>query len=75
MKAHACKYINITLGIFVQFSQNQYMASESDGYATVTITLNANYNRSSDISVYLRIFLSSKFQPRAGSYLAKYELK
>ena len=51
------------------------MANESDGYATVIITLNANYSRRSDISVHLRIFLSSIFQPRAGSYLAKYELK
>ena len=65
----------IFLGILAQFSQSQYMANESDGYATVTITLNANYNRSSVISIYLRIFLSSKFQPRAGSYLVKYELK
>ena len=75
VKAHASKCINITLGILVQFSHNQYMANESDGYATVTITLNANYSRRSATSVYLRIFLSSKFQPRAGGYLAKYELK
>ena len=65
----------IFVGILAQFSQSQYMANESDGYVTVTITLNTNYNRRSDISVYLRIFLSNKFQPRAGSYLAKYKLK
>ena len=57
------------VGILAQFSQNQYMANESDGYATVTITLNANYNRRHKTSVYLRIFLSHKFQPRPGSYV------
>ena len=58
------------VGILAQFSQNKYMAIESDGYATVTITLNANYNRRYKISVYLRIFLSHKFQPRPGSCVA-----
>ena len=72
----SCSYINVysltalllhIVGILAQFSQNQYMANESDGYAAVTITLNANYDRRYKISVYLRVFLSYKFQPRAGS--------
>ena len=70
----SCSYINVyslttllhIVGILAQFSQNQYMAKESDGYAAVTITLNANYHRRYKISVYLRVFLSYKFQPRAG---------
>ena len=68
-----CVYYNLTIslnvhiaGIYVQFSQNQYVAVESDGHAILKVTLNANYHRHFPISVNLKIFVSSKFRPRAG---------
>ena len=55
-------------GIFAQFSQNQYIAHEADGYVTFTVTLSGNKHRKFPISVYLGVYVSSKFQPRAGKY-------
>ena len=56
-------------GIFAQFSQNQYTAHEADGYATFTVTLSGNKHRKFPISVYLGVYVSDKFQPKAGTYI------
>lgn len=52
--------------IYVQFSQEQYMVDESAGYAILKVTVNGY--RASPISLNVKIFVSNKFQPKAGKY-------
>ena len=56
-----------SVGIFAQFSEQQYMVDESDGYALLKVTVSGY--RTFAISVDAEIFLSSRFQPKAGSYI------
>ena len=56
----------IIAGTYVQFSQNQYMVHESDGHVTLKVTVNSNYYRKFIVTVYLKIFLSSQLQAKAG---------
>ena len=56
------------VGIIAQFSEQQYMVDESDGYALLKVTVSGY--RTFAISVDAKIFLSSRFQPKAGSYIS-----
>lgn len=51
-------------GIYAQFSSDKYVVDESARYAKVEVTVSGH--RSSPISVNVRIFVSDKFDPRAG---------
>ena len=51
-------------GIYAQFSHDKYVVYESAGYAKVEVTVSGH--RSFPISVNVRIFVSDKFEPRAG---------
>ena len=62
-------YIYIT-DIYVQFSKELYRVDESAGYAILKVTVNGF--RTSPISVKVKIFVSNEIQPKAGSYVAKY---
>ena len=59
----------IIAGIYVQFSQSQYLVDESDGRVTLKLTINSDYYRKFIITVYLKVFLSSRFQAKAGIYV------
>ena len=59
----------IIAGIYVQFSQSQYVVDESDGRVTLKLTINGDYYRKFIITVYLKVFLSSRFQAKAGIYV------
>jgi len=64
---NACKCVSsIAAGISAQFSQEEYMVDESAGHVILKVTVNGH--RSFPISVNLKVFTSSKFQPRAGKY-------
>ena len=56
----------VIAGVYVQFSQSQYVVDESDGYVTLKVTVNGNYYRKFLVTVYLKIFLSSRLQAKAG---------
>ena len=55
----------ICIGISAQFSQQQYMVDESADYALLKVTV-SGYRRFA-ISVDVKIFVSSRFQPKAGT--------
>ena len=59
----------IIAGIYVQFSQSQYVVDESDGRVTLKLTINGDYYRKFIITVYLKVFLSSRLQAKAGIYV------
>ena len=59
----------IITGIYVQFSQSQYIVDESDGRVTLKLTVNGDYYKKFIITMYLRIFLSSGLQAKAGIYV------
>ena len=50
-------------GVYVQFSQEQYVA-----YDRVAIKVTVNGDRKFQVSIRLRIFISSKLQPKPGKY-------
>ena len=56
----------VVVGIYVQFSQNQYVVDESDGYVTLKVPVNGKYYKKFLITVYLKIFASSQLQAKAG---------
>jgi len=51
-------------GIYAQFSQKQYTVDESASHAILKVTVSGY--RSYAISVNYKIFVSSKFQSKAG---------
>ena len=53
------------IGICVQFSQGQYTFDESAGYALLKVTVSGH--RTSPVSVNAKVFVSSSFQPKAGT--------
>ena len=55
------------LGICVQFSQGQYTFDESAGYALLKVTVSGH--RTFPVSVNVKVFVSSNFQPKAGTYV------
>ena len=61
-------YANVeyTTGIYAQFSQERYVVDESAGYVTLRVTVSGY--RVSAISVNVKVFVSSEFQPKAGNY-------
>ena len=59
-------YVYSTVGIYVQFSQKTYVVDESAGYAVLKVTVSGY--RKIPISVNVKIFVSSEFQPAPGKY-------
>ena len=54
----------------MQFSQKNYVVDESAGYVVLKVTVSGY--RDIPISVNVKIFVSSKFQPAAGKYHINY---
>ena len=50
----------------MQFSQKNYVVDESAGYAALRVTVSGS--RVSAISVNVKVFVSSGFQPKAGKF-------
>ena len=55
------------VGVVVQFSQEEYMAAESAGYAKLKVIISGRHDR--PISIKYKVFVSSaEFQPNPGLY-------
>ena len=54
-----------SVGIYAQFSQQQYVVDESADYALLKVTVSGH--RTFPISVDAKTFVSSRFQPKAGT--------
>lgn len=57
--------VEYTTGIYARFSQERYVVDESAGYVTLRVTVSGH--RVSAISINVKVFVSSKFQPKAGN--------
>ena len=55
--------VHFIVGIYVRFSQDKYIVDESAGYVTLKVIVS---KKTIPISVNVKIFVSSKFQPKAG---------